>query len=119
MDEMLTVKAIPAHIYHYGWVKDPRIMQDKQQNFNKLWHNDKWMEDNIPNVEAFDYFKNIDTLKLFEGTHPKVMQERIRAINWKFNYDMSFNKSPFKQKVKKLLKKIGWDTTYRNYILKK
>lgn len=118
-DKMLNVVAIPAYINHYGWVKDPRVMQAKQENFHKLWHNDEWMEENIPKVEEFDYFSNIDTLKQFTGSHPKVMQDRIDKVNWKFNYDISFNRESFKQKAKRFLKKIGWDTTYRNYILKK
>ena len=118
-DKKLNVVAIPAFIHHYGWVKDPRTMQAKQESFNKLWHTDNWMEENIPKVEKFDYFKNIDSLKKFTGSHPKVMKERRERLNWSFNYDISFNKTTIKQQFKKGLKKIGWDTTYRNYHLKK
>lgn len=118
-DKMLSVVAIPAHINHYGWVKDPRAMQAKQENFHKLWHDDEWMKKNIEKVEEFDYFKNIDSLKKFTLSHPAVMQERIQRVNWKFDYDLSFNKTSFKQRLKKILFAIGIDTTYRNYILKK
>lgn len=118
-DEKLNVVSIPAHIHHYGWVKDPRTMQEKQESFHKMWHNDEWMEKNIPKVEEFDYFKNIDSLEVFKGTHPKVMKEKIKRSNWKFDYDISFNKLSFKQKMKIFLKKIGIDTTYRNYVLKR
>lgn len=117
-NEKLNVLSIPAYIYHYGWVKDPRKMQAKQENFHKLWHNDAWMEEHVPNVEAFDYFKNIDSLQKFDQTHPNVMKERIQRVNWSFNYDLSFNRSTLKQKIKTALKKLGWDTSYRNYILK-
>lgn len=118
-DKKLNVVAIPAYIHHYGWVKDPRTMQAKQETFNKLWHDDDWMDENIDKVDEFDYFKNIDSLKKFKGTHPEVLQERINRLNWTFNYDITFNKMPFKQKVKRFLKKIGINTTYRNYVLKK
>lgn len=118
-DKKLNVVSIPAYINHYGWVKDPRKMQAKQENFHKLWHNDEWMEENIPKVEAFDYFKNIDTLQKFKGEHPQVMQERVKRVNWDFNYDLSFNRATFKQKMKRFLKKLGWDTSYRNYVLRK
>ena len=118
-NEKLNVVAIPAYMHHYGWVKDPRVMQAKQETFNKLWHDDNWMEENIDKVEEFDYFKNIDSLEKFTGTHPKVMLDRIEKLNWKFNYDISFNKTMKKHKIKNLLKKIGIDTSYRNYILKK
>lgn len=116
-DKMLNVVAIDAYIYHYGWVKDPRTMQAKQETFHKLWHDDNWLDENIPKVEEFDYFQNIDVLEKFQGSHPAVMQARIERVNWKFNYDISFNKEPFKQKLKRLLKKIGVDTSYRNYVL--
>jgi|SRR5690554_6164708 len=118
-NEMLNVVSIPAFINHYGWVKDPKKMQVKQENFHKLWHDDDWMNTNVPKVAEFDYFKNIDSLERFSESHPKVMQDRIDKVNWTFNYDISFNKTPLKQRVKNLLKKLGWDTSYRNYRLLK
>ncbi|MCD6062385.1 MAG: glycosyl transferase, partial [Flavipsychrobacter sp.] len=71
-NEKLRVKAIDAYMYHYGWVKDPRAMQRKQEQFNKLWHEDDWVEKNVIKAVEFDYAGNIDALKLFQGTHPKV-----------------------------------------------
>jgi hypothetical protein len=114
-DEKLRVKPIAAHIHHYGWVKDPRTMQAKQESFNRLWHDDNWMEENVPKVEAYDYFKNIDTLEKFSGKHPQVMEDRIQRLNWEFNYDISFNKTTLKTRVKKGLKSLGIDASYRNY----
>nr|WP_299206534.1 glycosyltransferase family 2 protein [uncultured Brumimicrobium sp.] len=114
-DKKLNVIPIDAYIHHYGWVKDPRVMQAKQETFNKLWHDDEWMDQNIDKVEEFDYFKNIDSLEKYKGTHPKVMNDRIERLNWKFNYDITFNKTPLKQKIKMALDKIGIKTTYRNY----
>lgn len=118
-NQKLQVVAIPAYIYHYGWVKDPQVMQAKHETFNKWWHDDDWMDKNIPRVVAYDYFKNIDSLARFQGEHPAVMQARIRRINWEFNYDISFNRSSLKNRLKQLLKKVGIDTTYKNYLLKK
>lgn len=110
----LNVKPINAFMFHYGWVKDPRTMQKKQENFNKYWHDDKWMEENIARAEEFDY-SSIDQLELFKGTHPKVMQERILEKNWKFDFDLSMNKKTFKEFTKKVLSKIGIETGYKNY----
>lgn len=117
-NKKLTVASSGAFMHHYGWVKDPRTMQAKQETFNKLWHDDLWMEENILGVEEFDYFKNIDSLEKYKGTHPAVMLDRIQNKNWEFNYDLSFNKTSFKHKLKKVLKKLGWNTSYKNYILK-
>ena len=114
-DSKLKVKPIDAYIYHYGWVKDPRAMQKKQEDFNKLWHNDKWIEKNIAKVSEFDY-TGIDTLAKFSDTHPKVMLERIKRINWKFEHDPSFNKISVKDKIKKIFERLGLSIgQYQNY----
>lgn len=114
-NKMLRVKPIDAWMYHYGWVKEPGAMQKKQENFNKLWHDDDWIEKNVKQSEEFDY-SEIDSLKLFDGTHPAVMQERIATKNWKFDYDLSYNKIPPKEAFKRFMKKYtGLDFTYKNY----
>lgn len=113
-NKKLNVKPINAYMYHYGWVKDPRVMQQKQENFNKYWHDDQWMDENIAKVEEFDY-ANIDQLQHFTGTHPKVMQKRIATKNWKFDFDLSMNKTSRKEKIKRFLSKLGIETGYRNY----
>jgi hypothetical protein len=43
----LKVRKISASVYHYGWVKPPEKQQAKQQYFHKLWHDDRWMQENI------------------------------------------------------------------------
>lgn len=85
-DEKLNVAYVDACIYHYGWVKAPDAMQKKQIEFQKLWHDDKWVEENVPKVEEFD-FSNVDSVALFKGTHPKVMEQRLKRLNWKFSFD--------------------------------
>jgi glycosyltransferase involved in cell wall biosynthesis len=82
----LKVKEIDAAVYHYGWVRHPKAMQDKMESFNKMWHDDEWMDKNFDKVDEFD-FSNIDSLSKFEGTHPKVMHERIDKMNWEFSFD--------------------------------
>lgn len=82
----LLVKKINATIYHYGWVKTPSAMQKKYETFQKLWHDDEWIEKNVQKVDEFDY-SNIDSLFKFTGTHPSVMHERIKKMNWQFSFD--------------------------------
>jgi len=62
----LHVKAIDAYVYHYGWVKDPRAMQLKQEQFHKLWHDQEWIDKNVIKADTFDYSK-IDSLSKFYG----------------------------------------------------
>jgi hypothetical protein len=112
----LDVKLIDAFIYHYGWVKEPRAMQGKQATFHKFWHNDEWIEQHVAKADEFDYSK-IDALSLFKGTHPEVMEERIKRKNWQFDYDISRNNFKLKDKAKRFIERItGYRVgEYRNY----
>ncbi len=112
----LNVKKIDAYVYHYGWVKKPEIMQQKQQNFHKLWHNDEWVEKKVINKLNFDY-SNISALKKFNDSHPKVMLERISNKNWKFDFDISYKNYTIKEKIKIYVEKLtGYRIgEYKNY----
>jgi hypothetical protein len=115
-DRKLRVKPIDAWVYHYGWVKSPFNQQEKIKYFNSLWHDEDWIRRNIAPTDKFDY-SSIDSLKFFNGTHPEVMQERIKRINWKFDFDPTIKN--FGQKAK-ILHKIedltGWRIgEYKNY----
>lgn len=115
-NQKLNVKPIDACMYHYGWVKDPRSMQKKQENFNKLWHDDEWINKNVKKADEYNYFENINNLVLFKETHPKVMEERINTKNWKYDYDPTFNKKTSKDITKEILRKyFGIDFSYKNY----
>jgi hypothetical protein len=116
-NQKLNVAKIPAYVYHYGWVKEPKAMQLKQESFNRLWHDDKWIKENIVNSEIFEYEEHISQLKLFEGSHPRLMEGRIKTRNWKFDVDISKNKRSFKDLIKDLLLKIGINSNYQNYRL--
>lgn len=119
-NEKLNVAAIDAEVYHYGWVKDPRAMQGKQNSFNKLWHDDEWVERNVVKSDEFKYEEHISELKKFQGTHPRVMADRINKKNWVFDFDISKNKSSLKDRCKNFLYHyLNFDVSYKNYRLKK
>lgn len=112
----LKVKPVDAFVYHYGWVKEPAKQQEKQKTFNKHWHDDHWMEKNIPKVTEFDY-SNVDSVELFRGEHPKVMKERIERLNWNLNLDPKKKNFKLKYKILYFIEKItGWRLgEYKNY----
>ena len=87
----LNVKQIEAYIYHYGWVRNPLFMQDKFRDFGQYWSDEQshnqWKQQQAASKKEFDY-SNIDSLTIFEGTHPGVMKERISNENWDFKYDI-------------------------------
>lgn len=116
-NEKLNVIGIPAYVNHYGWVKDPRAMQQKQESFHKLWHNDEWLDKNVDKVEAFEYEKHVSELKRFTESHPKVMEERLKRVNWKFDFDISMSKRSMKDRFKDLLLLVGINPNYVNYKL--
>jgi hypothetical protein len=112
----LNVKPIDACVYHYGWVKHPSKQQAKQKSFNKLWHNDHWVEKNVGNLNEYDY-NQIDSLQKFEETHPTVIQKRVKDQNWKFVFDASQTQWSLKSKISNWIEKIsGWRLgEYKNY----
>ena len=117
-DRKLKVKLIDASVYHYGWVKPPKALQGKVRNFNQYYQTEEWIEENYPIQNSFD-MHNADRLVHFKGTHPKVMQPRIKAANWKFDQDLT-TQTPKMNFRRRLLQKIE-DLTglrlfeYRNY----
>ena len=79
----LKVAKVDARIFHYGWVRPPHLMQNKSRAFySNHWGSEKANQfyDRAP--DEFDYGP-LDKLGVFEGTHPKVMQDRIKKMNWK------------------------------------
>ena len=112
----LSVLPANAAIFHYGWVKPPARQQAKQENFHRYWHNDQWMEREIPKKADFDYTQ-IDSLAHFSGTHPAIMQERINRMNWKFDHDPTRKSVSFIQRLLGIIERwTGWRPgEYKNY----
>ncbi len=120
----INVKLIDAYIYHYGWVKPPSGLANKLRNFNRFYHDDAWMDENLPETFEFDYtYKNPDRLIHFTDGHPAVMQNRIAATNWNLNIDLKTlnKKMTFRRKaLQKIEDLTGWRVSeYRNYKLVK
>ncbi|MBS1512229.1 MAG: glycosyltransferase family 2 protein [Bacteroidetes bacterium] len=117
----LKVKLIDAYVYHYGWVRNPLVMYQKTEGFGKLWAGEEGRKSGNEFEKkqvAFDYSK-IDSVTLFEGTHPAVMKALVAKEDWSFEMDISKkNFKNFKHRVLYFL----WRTfgirpfEYSNYI---
>jgi len=94
----LNVTAIPAEMYHYGWVRSPHAQQKKKVLVSPLWHDDEWMKENVDDNDKFRYNRR-EWLEEFKGTHPKVMEPRIQEMNWKFPYNPTKVLIPFKERL--------------------
>ncbi len=108
----LNVKPIDACIYHYGWVKNPSLMNKKQTNFESLYTE----KPVVKAEELYDYSK-IESLNVFVGTHPQVMQQRIGKQNWDFTFDINRKNFSLKDRLLYFIeKKTGKRLfEYRNY----
>ena len=114
----LRVKPAEAYMYHYGWVRPPEIMQQKHVNFNKLYHSDQWVDRKVNHTKLYDY-SNVESIIKFSDSHPEVMKERIRKLNWDIELDE--NKKSFKT-IDRILYWIEQQTgkrlfEYQNYKL--
>ena len=113
----LSVKLIDAYIYHYGWVRNPMTMFQKWKDFGKLWAGEQAQQENEKKEGRFDY-SNIDSVTLFEGTHPAVMAAQVSKEDW--NFDMDIQQKNFKNTKHRILyflwRKFGWRPfEYSNY----
>ena len=81
----LKVKKIDAFIYHYGWVKHPKIAQQKAVNFNVM-NNANYKVTEAELQSDYDYH-HIDKLAPFVGTHPVAIKNKIEQVNWNFEFD--------------------------------
>jgi hypothetical protein len=117
-NEKLNVKSLDAYIYHYGWVREPETMNNKLENTKNFWGGVTLDPSETVYTGSFDY-SLIDALEKFKGTHPSVMQERIKKMNWKFDYDLSYNNYKLKDRVKNFLEKLTGKRLfdYKNYKL--
>jgi hypothetical protein len=115
-NDKLKVKLIDAYIYHYGWVRPLSVMQSKMKYFHKFWHSDEWIQKKNLNSNLFDY-SNVDSIKLFEGTHPLVMKSFIEKTNSNITLDTNKKNFNFTNRILySIEKKFGWRLfEYKNY----
>jgi hypothetical protein len=78
----LNVASVDARIFHYGWVRPPRLMQNKNRALNTLHWGRKRAEAVFSVISSeFDYGP-MDRVAIYEGSHPAVMRERIASLDW-------------------------------------
>jgi hypothetical protein len=116
--QKLNVLPVNAEIYHYGWVRHPRFMQQKIDSVKQFYEGiSERKAEQIALEKEFNYGAEYDALARFEGTHPAVMQARIQRLNWKMEVDLK--RINMKLKYRFLYKIEKWFGVrlfeYRNY----
>ncbi len=115
-NKFLRVVPVDAYIYHYGWVRPPKVMLEKQTNFAKLWHDENKVEQEKNEGEVYDYTEKVNELTRFEGSHPKIMKQRINSKNWSFDLEDLVYKKNMKDKFKDFMKRnFNIHVGYKNY----
>ncbi|MDE3242961.1 MAG: glycosyltransferase family 2 protein [Nitrospirota bacterium] len=67
-----------ATVYHYGWVKQPRVLLDKFRYQVARHHGDNPGAEQARMLAQEAYrFEDYDIMKNFTGSHPAVMRERV------------------------------------------
>lgn len=115
-NKKLKVKHIDAWVYHYGWVKQPEIQKNRLLSFQKFWHGDQKIKSLLPKINNFNYSK-IDSLRKFDGTHPEVIKNRIKQMNWHFDFDPTIKNTNIRTYILDFIEKYtGWRIgEYKNY----
>jgi len=81
--EKLKVVHSGADMYHYGWVRHPKVMKTKQKALDSLHHDSEWVRRKHPEGAGAELdYGDLRKLARFEGTHPAVMAERIANKDW-------------------------------------
>lgn len=88
----LNVKPVDAYVYHYGWVKNPTLMQTKIKNSISFWQENKEALPDLESNDFFDYSK-FDSLQKFTHTHPQPILARIAKQNW--NVELNIKQKNF------------------------
>ena len=115
-EKRLPSKLIDAKVYHYGWVKNPALMDKKLRTLSTNWMG-KSMKERLDNMQGVFNYDEFDSLEKFHGTHPAVMDKRIREKNWELNVDVTRKRFTPKKYFLYLLEKYTGirPFTFKNY----
>lgn len=117
--EKLRARRTDVRVFHYGWVKHPKVQLEKQREASRFWHDDEWIERNIPAGDMFDY-DSAHELQPYRGGHPALMRERIEESRaWASRFDpRRLRPKPLRMRATDWLESAtGWRIgEYRNFI---
>jgi hypothetical protein len=78
----LNVALANSEMYHYGYVRNPRLMQKRNVEVETIYRGPGEAQRLFEKAaDVFD-FGPLDKRPVFKGTHPSVMRDRIRAMDW-------------------------------------
>ena len=87
----LKAAKVEAYMFHYGWTRPPKYMQNKRKNLHTVFKGEKKAAKMFENtVEDFDYGA-LGNLQKYMEPHPAVLEEKIKDFHWadQLNYGKS------------------------------
>ena len=99
----LKVAEVNAEIFHYGWVRPPRVMQNKIKAFrtNHRGYAAVAAQEAKHHIDQIFDYGNLARYTQYKGNHPAVMKPWIENIVWKDQLRFSgpvISKNPFRAK---------------------
>ncbi len=112
--EKLQVLRSKARIFHYGWVRPPEVMKEKTVAMDKLYHSEG--EGTGNNYR----YKRIYGLERFKGTHPALMEQRVKEKKWQIDLmaaPLVFTVKDIRKVLARLVEKVTGRLPfeYKNY----
>ncbi len=78
----LKVAEVDATVYHYGWVRPPRLMQKRRKSFAADIHGEE-KAGQIFESQSVDFdYGTLARLQPFREAHPAVMEDFIKRFDW-------------------------------------
>jgi hypothetical protein len=81
-NQKLNVLPINAHIYHYGWVRPPELMQSKRKEQDSIHHGKEKITEAYKSKPASYDYGPLGRIPIFKGSHPEVMGGYRARISW-------------------------------------
>jgi hypothetical protein len=82
--EKLTVRKIDVPVYHYNGVRGTDVQKRKVNTFISMYNQD--VEFAAEQIPSFNY-NDVDRVEVFQGSHPALMEERVKAFEHSFLFD--------------------------------
>lgn len=102
-----------ATVYHYGHARNPAVMQAKQMNLDRYWHDDNWIRERY----SQPFMINLKGVVPFDETPPEVMKERIAKAEWDIYRDPEKRRVFKRSMARKIFSIFDCIGEYRNYRL--
>ncbi len=92
----LNVAELDAEVFHYGWVRPPKLMRNKNKALDTIHRGKEWVSNHESHKKDYYDYGPLNRLKVFKGSHPAVMKEWISKFDWE--EDLQYSGKPSKNR---------------------